>query len=257
VIVLAAVAWPAAASPQGSIPRYTASQLHCTTWAESSTSDIETVTGRGSSEATAGREARWTFRARDTAGGVALEGWYDSLVVWHRTDSLEVRPDTDGLIGGRYRGRLGPLGGYVAAARPFVPDEVAEVAELSGALDDLFPPLPPVPLEPGRSWRGGGLEISRLADSTVGRRRLLRFALRQRRERHETVPRGDTLPIPIRQTIAEEGELTWDRDAGLIRRTRAIVVETSILAGGRVRQPVRSRVVQHAELTRLQDAACR
>jgi hypothetical protein len=250
-------AWLIAAAPIQDAPlRYTARQLNCTRWNESSHSEVETATDRGSSRATAGREGRWSFRARDTAGGVALEGWYDSLAVWRRADSIEVAPDTDGLIGGRFRGRLGPRGVYAAAARPFVPDEVAEVAELSGALDDLFPPLPPVLLTPGRSWRGPGIDISRLADSTSDGRALHRFSLQARHERRETTPRGDTLPVPIHQTISEEGEITWDPAAGLVRRTREIVVETSISAEGRIRQPVRSRVVQRVELRRVEGTGC-
>lgn len=255
-IVVAAVASLTVASRQDDPPGYTALQLDCTRWAESSRSEIETVTHRASQKAAAGREAHWVFRARDTTGGVALEGWHDSLAVWRRADSVEVAPDTDGLIGGRYRGRLGPRGAYVATARPFVPDEVAEVAELSGALDDLFPPLPPVSLEPGKSWRGTGLEISRLSDSIAGRRALRRYALRARRDTNETVPHGDTLPIPIRQTTTEEGELIWDPAEGLVGRTREIVVEATITAEGRIRRPVRSRVVQHVELRRLAVPAC-
>ncbi|MBA3258841.1 MAG: hypothetical protein H0T68_05160 [Gemmatimonadales bacterium] len=240
-----------------SLPAYSASQLHCSRWAESSRSEIETATDRKSSQAAAGREGRWSFRARDTTGGVALEGWYDSLAVWRRAEGVELAPDTDGVIGGRYRGRLGIRGAYAAATRPFVPDELAEVAELGGALDDFFPLLPPTGLAPDASWRGGETEIRRLADTVVAGRRMLRFGADSRRERNQTVPRGDTVPIPIRQTITERGEFTWDPSAGLANRTRDIVVETSIPAAGRVRQPVRSRVTQHIELARLAGSACR
>jgi hypothetical protein len=36
-----------------------------------------------------------------------------------------------------------------------------------------------------------------------------------------------------------------------VRRLRAITVEATVPSGGRVRQPVRSRVEQQVELTRL------
>lgn len=237
-------------------PTYSAAKLDCTRWSESSRSEIETVTSRSAGEATAGREGRWSFRARDTTGGVSLEGWYDSLSVWRQTQGARLTPDTDGVIGGRYRGLLGWTGVYTSHARPFVPDEVAEVAEVGGALDDLFPPLPPKPLAPGQSWRGSGTEITRLPDSVAAGRRLMRFAVRARHERSETVPHGDTLPIPVRQTITEKGGFVFDAASGLTRRTREIVVETSISSEGRVRQPVRSRVIQHVELGRIPGGGC-
>lgn len=232
-------------------PAYSAAQLHCARFAETSRSEIETETARGSVKANADRDGVWSFQARDSSGGVALEGWYDSLSLRRRTAESEVTADTDGLIGGRYRGLLTPSGEYVELARPFVPDEVAEIAELSGAARDLFPPLPPRPLGSGEAWQRAGLELSRLADTVVAGRRLLHLRVKSEGETRETVPRGDTVPIPIRQTTVEQGEVYWSPTLGLIRRTRDITIEATVPAGGRVRQPVRSRVVQHVELTRL------
>jgi hypothetical protein len=257
-VLLAALASLAAAAPrQQGILRYSASILDCSRWAESSRSKIETVTNRRSGEATAGRRGVLALRARDSAGGVAIEAWFDSVAVWRRSGGEEIAPDTDGLIGGRYRGLLGARGGYTAVASPFVPDDVAEVAELAGVMDDLFPALPSRPLAPGQDWRSAEYEIRRIADTLVAGRPRLRFATTARRERDETIPRGDTVPVPIRQTITEEGELTWDPADGLLRRVRTIVIETSISAGGRIRQPVRSRVEQQVELTRLSPGTCR
>ncbi len=89
---------------------YTAAQLHCARFAETSHSEIETETARGSVVATSDRDGIWSFRARDTVGGIALESWYDSLSLRRRTGGAEILADTDGLIGGRYRGLLGPSG---------------------------------------------------------------------------------------------------------------------------------------------------
>jgi hypothetical protein len=239
---------------QGTIsspPVYSATQLHCARFTETSRSEIETETARGSVKATADRDGVWGFRARDSSGGVVLEGWYDSLSVRRRTADSEVSADTDGLIGGRYRGLLLSSGAYIEVARPFLPDEVAEVADLSGAARDLLPPLPPEPLERGESWKGAGLELSRLPDTVVAGRPLLHFRLQARGETREAVPRGDTVPIPVRQTTVEQGDIFWSPASGLVRRTRDITTEATIPSGGRIRQPVRSRVVQHVELTRL------
>jgi hypothetical protein len=225
--------------------------LHCGRFAESSRSEIETETARGSVKATAERDGVWSFRARDSSNGIVLEGWYDSLSLRRRTAESEVSADTDGLIGGRYRGLLRPTGAYIEIARPFLPDEVAEVADLSIVARDLLPPLPPKPLAPGESWRNPKLELSRLRDSVVAGRSLVHFRLEARDEIAETVPRGDTVPIPVRQTTVERGDIFWSPTSGLVRRTRDITIDATIPSGGRIRQPVRSRVIQHVELTRL------
>lgn len=232
-------------------PAYSAAQLHCARFAETSRSEIETETARGSVKATADREGVWSFRARDGSGGVVLESWYDSLSLRRRTAESEVVADTDGLIGGRYRGLLRPSGSYVEIARPFFPDDVAEVADLSGVARDLLPPLPPKLLGPGESWKDGGLELSRLPDTVVAGRPLLHFLLEARGETREAVPRGATVPIPVRQTTVEQSDIFWSPSSGLVRRTRDITIEATIPSGGRIRQPVRSRVVQHVELSRL------
>jgi hypothetical protein len=206
---------------------------------------------RGGVDATVERDGIWSFRARDTSGGVAVEAWYDSLALRRRSGGQEVTADTDGLIGGRYRGVLAPDGAYTEHAKPFVPDEVAELADLSTAAGDLLPSLPTRPLAPGESWTDSMLTITRLPDTAVAGRPVTHFRLKSRGESRETVPRGDTVPIPVRQTVEEESEVYWSAASGLVRRLRAITVEATVPSGGRVRQPVRSRVEQHVELTRL------
>jgi hypothetical protein len=235
----------------GQSPRYLASQLDCARFQETSRSEVRTETARAGVDATLERNGIWSFRARDTSGGVALEAWYDSLLLRRRSGGQEVTADTDGLIGGRYRGLLAPDGTYTEHARPFVPDEVAELADLSSSARDLFPPLPPHALAPGQSWTDSTLTITRLPDTAVTGRPMTHFRLRSRVESRETVPRGDTVPIPVRQTVEEEGDIYWSPASGLVRRLRAIAVEATVPSGGRVRQPVRSRVEQQVELTRL------
>jgi hypothetical protein len=262
-MTLLALAFPGRDSIQAQVATspplaYVAPQLHCSRFAETSRSEIETETARGSVQATAERTGIWSFRARDSSNGIALEGWYDSLALRRRAADAEVSADTDGLIGGRYRGLLRPSGAYVEIARPFLPDEIAEIADLSGAARDLFPPLPPLALDPGGSWKQGDLDLSRLPDTVVAGRPLLRFHLEARTEVREAIPRGDTTPIPIRQVTTERGDIFWSPTSGLVRRTRDITIEATIPSGGRIRQPVRSRVVQHVELTRLPSRpACR
>jgi hypothetical protein len=235
----------------GQTPHYSAPQLHCARFLESARSEVRTEMARGGVDATLERDGIWSFRARDTAGGVALEAWYDSLALRRRSGDEEVTADTDGLIGGRYRGLLAPEGEYTEHVRPFVPDEVAELADLSTAARDLLPPLPPRALAPGQSWTDSRLTITRLPDTAVAGRPLAHFRLRSRAESRETVPRGDTVPIPLRQTVEEEGHVYWSSASGVVRRLREITIEATVPSGGRVRQPVRSRVEQDVELTRL------
>jgi hypothetical protein len=232
-------------------PAYSGARLDCARFQETSRSEIETETAGGAVTATAERRGIWSLSARDSAGGVALEAWYDSLALRRRTAGSEVAADTDGLIGGRYRALLTPAGGYAELARPFVPDEVAEVADLSGAARDLLPPLPPRALQPGESWTADTLSLARLPDTVMGGRQLLHFRLKSRTESRQAVPRGDTVPIPLHQATVEEGDFYWSPAAGLVRRSRDITVEATVPSGGRVRQAARSRVVQHIELTRL------
>jgi hypothetical protein len=206
---------------------------------------------RGGVDATLERDGVWSFRASDTTGGVSVEAWYDSLELRRSSAGHEVTADTDGLIGGRYRGLVAPDGGYVEHARPFIPDEVAELADLSTAAQDLLPPLPPRALAAGESWTDSILTITRLPDTAVAGRPLTHFRLQSRAESRATVPRGDTVPIPVRQTVVEQGDIYWSSGSGLVRRFRDITIEATVPSGGRVRQPVRSRVEQRVELTRL------
>jgi hypothetical protein len=244
-----------AAGHQDAGLRYTAANLDCSRWSETSRSEIQTSTSGRIGQATVARDGVLRVRAADTTGGLSVEGWYDSLALRRRTGEDELVPDTDGLIGGRYRGVLGPRGEYAARARPFVPDELSEVAELAGAFEDLFPALPPRPLAPGASWGDSALRIRRLADTVVAGHPLWRFGLTSRRVRRETIPHGDTVPVPIRQTISEQGEFAWD-SAGLQRRSRTILIETTIPPGRRIPQAVRSRVEQQVELVRLPGPRC-
>lgn len=236
---------------QSPTPSYAAAQLHCARFLETSRSEIETETAGGTMQAGTTREGIWSFRAHDTTGGVALEGWYDSLALARRTAETTIVADADGLIGGRYRGLLRQFGAYAEIARPFVPDEVAEIADLSGVAGDLLPPLPPHALRPGESWTDSARTLARLPDTVVAGSRLMHFRLSVRAESREATPRGDTTPIPLRQSTVEEGDFYWSRASGLVRRSRDITVEAMVPAGGRVRRPARSRVVQHLELTRL------
>src|SRR6185503_3571497 len=162
---------------------YTPDQWRCVSLHERSRAVLEAQTGLRRRRETLTRDGLWRLRGLPVLAGISVEAWYDSLTVSRTSPEGVLAPDTDGLLGGRYRGMLSPAGHYTPDARPFVPDEVAEVSDLGAALDDLLPPLPPSALAIGEHWRdGSGLELSRLPDSLVGGRVVRRLALRSRSE---------------------------------------------------------------------------
>lgn len=242
-------------------PRYDARQLSCARFVERADADIQGETGGRTLTETGGRYGRWVVRGVPAGdSGVRIEAWFDSLTIWRRSAGAARSPDTDGIIGGRYRGMLSAGGVYTASATPFVPDQVAEFANLHDAFADLLPPLPPALLQPGAVWRDGGTTIERLGDSAGAEGPIQRYHLERTATRRDVSLDGsDTLRIPVRQSTVEEGEFAWERVRGLLTRSRTVTVETDVPAGAAVRVPVRSRVVQRLTLVRLADdsSACR
>jgi hypothetical protein len=230
---------------------YTASQLNCARFLETVASEILTEAAGRTRRQTADRRGVWQFRAAPSNSEVSLEGWLDSLVLSRSSPETTIRPDTDGLLGGRYRGNLSRTGVYSSKVRPFVPDEVAEIAEMSGALDDLFPRVPSRALKAGEEWTDSlGLTIRRLPDSALSGVSLLRFALESRRQSRAAPTPADTLPLKLRQKSEEHGEFVWHPLLGLLRRDRRIVVETNVPPSRSVRQAVRSKVEQRITVVR-------
>jgi hypothetical protein len=236
---------------------YTARHLNCASFLEIGDSKILTETGGRARHQTSTRRGVWQFRGSPAGGGVALEGWLDSLTITRRSEETAISPDTDGLLGGRYRGILSRTGVYASRVRPFVPEEVAEVAGMSNALDDFFPPVPPRMLQPGEQWSDSlGLTLRRLPDSVSSGVSLLRFGLENRRESRASPTPADTIPLKLRQKSEERGEVVWHPVLGLLRRDRRIVVETTIPPSRAVRQAVRSKVEQRISVVRQPPTAC-
>ncbi len=230
---------------------YTAAQLNCGHFLETAESEIETQSGGRIRKQTTGRTGRWQFRAKPVVDAVSLEGWLDSLSLWRQSPETTIRPDTDGLLGGRYRGSLRATGTYVSHARPFIPDAVAEVSGMGTALDDFFPPLPARPLRPGQAWSdSAGVTLRRLADSGMSGVPLYRFEAEIRKKLNTTAGPADSTRVRVNQVSTEKGTFVWHPSLGLIRRDRQITVETSVPAGPSVRQPVRSRIEQRITVLR-------
>jgi hypothetical protein len=234
--------------------QYTAQQLNCARFVETAQASILTESAGRVREQTTGRTAVWQFRAEPAIDQVELEGWLDSLELWRKSTEGTIRPDTDGLLGGRYRGLLSSAGRYQPRVTPFVPEEVAEVADMASALGDFFPPLPQAGVRPGQAWTdSSGLTVRRLADSGMSGVALYRFELESRRTSRRARVSGDSAGLPLRQVAVERGRFVWHPIVGLLSRERRIVVETSVPAGRNIRQPVNAKIEQR--ITVLRDLA--
>jgi hypothetical protein len=244
---------------QETAPGYTAQQLDCARFVETGESKILTEAGGRTRNQTSTRRASWQFRAVPSNRDVSLEGWLDSLTVTRSSVETSISPDTDGLLGGRYRGILTPRGTYTSKVRPFVPDEVAEVAGMANALDDFFPPLPPRALKAGETWSDSlGLTLRRLPDSALSGVPLYRFELAKKGEARAAETPADTIPLRVQQKSDEQGVFVWHPLLGLLRRERRIVIETTVPPSHAVRQAVRSKVEQRITLVRgLDPPGCR
>ena len=244
-IVVALV--PARAVAQA--PVYDAATLGCAQFAESVRSEVRTALGSVRRNETVGRAGVLTVRAVPDSAGLRVEAWYDSLSVFREDPDGRIAPDAEGILGGRYRGTLGPQGEYVGDTIPFVPAGLRDVFEFGRILVHFFPPLPPRALRPGVEWNGvPGLSIWRLADSATGFGAVARYGWTRRSAWEEGVAAGDST-VRVRRSESEEGTLRWrGGPLGWNSTVRASVELPG--AGGR------SDVLQVAKVVRL-PGACR
>ena len=233
-------------------PAYHPAQLDCAAYRQTLTSDIRLEGARERSRETSGRDGviRLHATSRDTI--IALEAWFDTLDIWREGNGVRMVPETDGVIGGRFTGLLTRQGGLTVTDRPFIPDDVAQVAEVSGALEDLLPPLPQVGLTPGRGWKDGfGTVITRLPDGLHQGRRVERYRLIRRTSQEESRLLPDSSAVRASRVEEETGIVLWSVEVGLVRWERSITVDVSVPSGGVVQAPFRTRIVQQVTVERV------
>lgn len=234
------------------LPAYRSALLDGGRFRQTIRSQIRIESGNRVTQERSGREATITIRAVTGDSGIELESWFDSLAVWRETGDERYAPDTDGLIGGRYRGRLAPDGRYQWLDQPFIPDPLAEIAELGSAMDDLLPPLPSAELKIGGSATvEGGWRIERQADSTNGGRTLRRYAISGERRKSEVGAPIDSLPVEATSVEQETGTMVWDPGQGPVRWRRQITLTAALPAKGAIRRAVRTQIEQTVLLERL------
>lgn len=212
---------------QASAPRYTARGLACAEFHETVDSDIRSSSGSVSRSERAGREGVLMLRATEGDSALEITAWYDTLSVFREGPEGRIIPDTDGLLGGRWRGTLMPTGEYLPLAVPFIPDEVAQIAELHSVLDDFLPLLPDTPLRQGERYHWN---------------------------RHRTQPpdtlTADTLSRAPAQEVEEEGTLTWDLQRGPVSWERTLRITARVPASRMIPRGMQSVVTQRIRVTR-------
>jgi hypothetical protein len=212
---------------------YTAAQLACATFEVQVRTDVTTeLQGRRRVEEIR-RDGILLVTARDTAGAIGIEAWWDSLRLSRRADGRTLTPETDGILGGRYTGFLGAEGGYRRTEAPWIPDEITEVSDLTMALDDLFPVFAPG-------------TVRHLADS-AGRKRY-----RLSTSRQVDSPADSTRGFAVAESESSNGVVVWG-DEGVLRWDRTITAETRVRETPR--RSFRSVIVQRITLRRRGNCA--
>lgn len=233
-------------------PSYHPLQLDGARYQQQIRSTITLEGGRLRSRETGLREGELALRAEWRDSVIAVEAWFDSLVAWREAGGTRVEPETDGVIGGRFHGLLSPSGGFTLTESPFVPDDLAEITELAGALGDLLPPLPGRRLAPGESWRDPfGAAFLRVPDETVRGRRVERYRLVRTTEREEVRLLPDSSAVRAWRVERETGVFSWSPELGVVRWERDVTVEVTVPEGGVVKEPFRTRIEQAVLVRRL------
>jgi hypothetical protein len=199
-------------------------------------SEVTTQTGSAERHRTITRVARYAATVRaDTLVITA-----DSLRLDETADGTHQVIDVDAVIGGRWRLLIDARGLATVVEVPFVPGTVADVSDLSSAMDDFFPAAPPM-IAPGaqftdsshRAWR-------RLADSAAARR----FRWSEQRPSDTTYMGPDSVQVHTMETAHEDGNVAWNVQRGPVAWSRHIqTTVTSHFAGRTVRAIADQRIV--------------
>ncbi|MEO8032091.1 MAG: hypothetical protein ABJC74_07950 [Gemmatimonadota bacterium] len=234
------------------LPAYTPAQLDGARFRQTIRSQIRIETGSAVTQERSGRDGVIVIAAVDGDSGIELTGWFDSLAVWREAGGQRFAPETDGMVGGRYHGRLSSNGVYTWDDQPFIPDEVSEIAELGSAFDDVLPPLPRTVLRPGQvALLDGGWRIERRADSTAAGQTVRRYFLSGDRRRTAVGAALDSLPVEAATTEKETGSMVWSPRFGPLLWQRQITLTATLPAKGSIKRAVRTSIEQTVTLERM------
>jgi len=236
------------------VPGYQAEFLRCAAFVEEVRTTVDARRGLESWQERGMRRGLLQVRSAAGSPGFAFEAWYDSLAVEYSGPVGTVTPDTDGLIGGRWRGTLLPYGEASLGDRPFIPPDLMHVSDLSDQMLDFFPPLATIALAPGGRWTDSlGLVVERLRDSAAGPERFQRF--RWRITSQSGTPAAVDSAVRLRQEIEDEGTLAWSGSRGPVSWRREIAVSARVGASRRGGTPTEGRVKQLVTVRRVTNPA--
>ncbi|MES2305451.1 MAG: hypothetical protein V4558_08085 [Gemmatimonadota bacterium] len=219
-------------------PRYPVRALDGASFTESIRTEAITRISNSSRRRLVAREAHFS----STLHGDTLVVSADSVTLSELADGHSRTLDTDGFVGGLYRLLVDSIGRSTLIERPFVPDDIVEVSDLSRAMDDFLPPLPPELAIDG-SIDAGGRTWHRTADSSGMRR--FRWSLRLSQDRTEAV--GDSVPATIAGESRESGAMAWSPTRGPLAWTRRIESDITTRLRG---QTIMASVVQRIDVRR-------
>jgi len=225
-------ALPATAA-RAQAPRYEAAQFSCAIFEVRVSTTVTTeMQGRRRVEVLR-RDGRLLVRGTPSDSGILIEAWWDSLTLSRRADGTTLAPDPSGMLGGRYRGLLTPDGHFTRSAAPWVPDDVAEVSDLTLALDDLFPDF-------------GASTLRAVTDSAHTRR------WRLTADKETDAPATDERPFAVHESETSDGVVAWGT-GGLLSWSRQVTAETRVAETAR--RAFRSELGQKIELRRVGSCA--
>ena len=220
-------------------PGYPVAALNHAQFTESVRTDALTRAGTVELRRLVARDARFAL----TLHGDTLVVSADSVALTEVADGRSRRLDTDGFVGGRYRLGLDSSGQATLWQRPFIPDEIADVSDVSRAMDDFFPPLPPGMAPGGATADAAGRQWRRLADSAGTQR--FRWTMVTLRDTSRVA--NDTVAVLMREETHEASALAWSSTRGPLVWTRQIESDVTTRLRGRT---VRATISQRIEVRR-------
>jgi hypothetical protein len=226
----------------------------CYAFLETVRTSIKSRSGTAAIDDKAGRDGLIVVRLGRDTGGLGVQAWYDTLAVWRLTGSGREEPNVEGFLGGRYRGTLTRDGRYAGLAWPFVPPDLAQLADLAPVMDDFLPRLPLIDLPVGREWSDTtGLTIKRQPDTRDRTGSVRHYTWTSTRRIADRIDATDSVAIALEQLVKEEGDLRWSPKAGPSSWTRHLAISAHVPAREGVKQSVQTAIEQDITVTRRPD----
>ena len=187
--------------------------------------------------------------SRDAVYLIALHGDTlhvsgDSLVLSETLNSKTRTLNTDGFVGGAWDVLLDPQGGATIEASPFVPLELLDVSNVGLAMDDFFPPRPPVLFPKATMTDSVKRSWTRLADSAG----LQHYIWTSSRETTRTDSTGSSAVEAVHEVVREDSDLLWDAERGPMSWRRHFQVTAASKVAGRT---LIAEIEQRIVVTRL------